>query len=154
MGLDMFLHKKIGIYAMYKHENINGTVFLTKDGLEIPIKMNMITSITEQAAYWRKANQIHNWFVENCQNGQDDCGEYEVTLGQLKELLKLCKEVAKHPEKGPELLPVKVGPFFGSFEYGQSYMIDIKETIRQLTPILKEKFPDGIYVSYYYNSSW
>ena len=25
-------------------------------------------------AYWRKANQIHAWFVDNVQQGNDDCG--------------------------------------------------------------------------------
>lgn len=43
--------------------------------------------------YWRKANAIHNWFVENVQNGEDDCGTYEVNLEQLKELLDTCREV-------------------------------------------------------------
>ncbi len=39
-------------------------------------------------AYWRKANQIHGWFVEHVQYGEDDCGMYEVTVGDLKELLE------------------------------------------------------------------
>lgn len=50
-------------------------------------------SIVEQAAYWRKANQIHNWFVENVQDGTDDCDRYEVTKKQLEELLKICMKV-------------------------------------------------------------
>ena len=41
--------------------------------------------------YWRKANAIHKWFVENVQEGVDDCGEYEVTVEQLTELRDLCK---------------------------------------------------------------
>lgn len=50
-------------------------------------------SLFEEIGYWRKANAIHNWFVENVQNGVDDCGEYEVSKSDLKELLSLCKEV-------------------------------------------------------------
>lgn len=50
-------------------------------------------SIIEQAAYWRKANQIHNWFVENVQDGKDDCDCYEVTKEQLEELLEICMKV-------------------------------------------------------------
>lgn len=42
---------------------------------------------------WRKANHIHQWFVENVQDGNDDCGMYEVTKEQLEELLDICKEV-------------------------------------------------------------
>lgn len=49
--------------------------------------------IWEGVGYWRKANQIHNWFVNNVQGGIDDCGTYEVTEDQLAELLNICKEV-------------------------------------------------------------
>lgn len=47
-------------------------------------------------AYWRKANAIHNWFVENIQNGVDDCGTYEVTKEKLEELLHTCTVVKCH----------------------------------------------------------
>ena len=50
-------------------------------------------SLLEQLVSWRKANQIHNWFVENVQDGKDDCGSYEVTKEQLKTLFKLCMKV-------------------------------------------------------------
>ena len=50
--------------------------------------------IMKQVGYWRKANQIHNWFVENIQDGIDDC-EYhrEVTEEDLKELLSICEQI-------------------------------------------------------------
>ena len=47
--------------------------------------------IIEHVGYWRKANQIHHWFVENVQDGEDDCGDYEVSVEQLKYLLDICK---------------------------------------------------------------
>ena len=50
-------------------------------------------SLWDGIGYWRKANQIHNWFVENVQDGIDDCGTYEVTEKQLVDLLNTCKEV-------------------------------------------------------------
>ena len=34
--------------------------------------------IMEMVGYWRKQNAIHNWFVENVQDGIDDCDQ--VTL--------------------------------------------------------------------------
>lgn len=50
--------------------------------------------IMEQVGYWRKANEIHNWFVENVQDGDDDCNyHYEVTKEILEELLDICKTV-------------------------------------------------------------
>lgn len=39
--------------------------------------------------YFRKHNNIHKWFVNNIQNGVDDCGRYEVSLSKIKELKKL-----------------------------------------------------------------
>lgn len=51
-----------------------------------------------QVAYWRKANQIHNWFVENVQDGNDDCGYYEVSRQQLQELLSDCRDVLTYAE--------------------------------------------------------
>ena len=50
--------------------------------------------ITEEVGYWRKANQIHNWFVENIQDGVDDCNYHrEVTEEDLHELLDICERV-------------------------------------------------------------
>lgn len=52
------------------------------------------SGIAEQVGYWRKANHIHNWFVQNVQDGEDDC-EYhrEVTKEYLEMLLSICKTV-------------------------------------------------------------
>lgn len=50
--------------------------------------------IMEQVGYWRKANEIHNWFVENVQEGIDDCCYHnEVTKEVLEELLDVCNKV-------------------------------------------------------------
>lgn len=50
--------------------------------------------IIEQIGYWRKANQIHNWFVNHVQYGKDDCHYHnEVTKEILKELLDTCETV-------------------------------------------------------------
>lgn len=50
--------------------------------------------IMEQVGYWRKANQIHNWFVEHVQDGEDDCAyHHECTREVLEELLETCKTV-------------------------------------------------------------
>lgn len=50
--------------------------------------------IMEQVAYWRKANAIHDWFVEHVQDGVDDCDYHnEVTKEILEELLDTCEKV-------------------------------------------------------------
>jgi len=65
-------------------------------------------------AYWRKANHIHRWFVENVQGGDDDCEEYHVSEEDIKRLLELCNAVAGNHDLAKELLPCKEGFFFGS----------------------------------------
>ena len=47
----------------------------------------------DSVGYWRKANAIHNWFVQNVQNGEDNCAEYPVSKEQLQELLQTCVKV-------------------------------------------------------------
>ena len=50
--------------------------------------------IIEEVGYWRKANQIHNWFIENVQDGEDDCRYHnECTKEILEELLDTCEKV-------------------------------------------------------------
>lgn len=48
----------------------------------------------DNVAYWRKANAIHKWFVENVQDGEDDCDMHdEVTEQKLTELRDKCKRI-------------------------------------------------------------
>ena len=64
------------------------------------------------AIYWRKANQIHRWFVENVQYGEDDCGTYGVEVEKLIELRDTCRKVLD----ASELVDGKV---FAGIEYSQ-----------------------------------
>lgn len=45
------------------------------------------------AVTWRKANAIHKWFVDHVQNGNDDCGDYPVSVEELALLHDTCKTV-------------------------------------------------------------
>jgi|GEM_PF-721163 len=47
-------------------------------------------SLNNEEAYWRKANSIHNWFVQEVQNGDDNCGSYEITKNHIIKLLEVC----------------------------------------------------------------
>lgn len=49
----------------------------------------------KEVVYWRKANQIHNYFVNYVQGGDDDCGYYDVSKKQLEDLLYKCKEIMR-----------------------------------------------------------
>lgn len=145
MGLDMQLNKKIYIGSNYEHNKITGKIEIFQDGELVNIDFTKITEIIEEAAYWRKANQIHRWFVDNIQEGVDDCGEYYVSYEELLKLVEACKEAIK--TKNTDLLPPMEGFFFGSDELDAYYWSGISETIE----MLKDLDPQGYY---FYSSSW
>lgn len=60
------------------------------------------TALWEGVGYWRKANAIHRWFVDNVQGGEDDCDIYEVSKEQIEELLDICERIKSETilEKG------------------------------------------------------
>ena len=68
-------------------------------------KKSPYSMIIERVGYWRKANAIHKWFVENIQDGNDDCQYHnEITKEALEELLNICNRVLD----SCELVPTKV----------------------------------------------
>lgn len=74
--------------------------------------------IIDQVGYWRKANQIHNWFVEHVQDGEDDCCYHnEVTKEVLEELLDTCEKVLA----SCELVPAKIKNGYTYNENGRVY---------------------------------
>lgn len=152
MGLDMYLYRKTYVKNwdfMTPEQLTHITITKGPNGDPYPgIDVSKISEIVEQVAYWRKANEIHDWFVQHCQNGVDDCKEYYVTREQLKELVDLCKEVLADKRSAEKKLPTKSGFFFGSTDYDEWYLEDLKSTIEQLTPLLDQPG------DYYYQSSW
>jgi hypothetical protein len=110
--------------------------------------------------YWRKANQIHGWFVKHIQDGVDNCGEYPVSRERLVELLDTVKQVLDGDKAmARELLPVTEGFFFGNYNeddgYNEWYYEQLRDTETMLTDIL-EAVPEGQHLEYdfYYTSSW
>jgi hypothetical protein len=151
MGLDMYLTKKTFVGAEYEHRNVKGTVEITVDGEPLPITFNRISEITENVAYWRKANAIHKWFVDNCQDGIDECQDTYVEKESLEELLDLCKQVKKDNKLAPALLPATSGFFFGGTDYDEWYFDAINHTIKAISALLAEDISQA---SIYYHSSW
>lgn len=99
MGLDMYLHKINNKVLPYKDESIwdlketNSELYEKLRPYMLKTEYGNYDTITEEIGYWRKANQIHNWFVENVQDGVDDCSSYIVSKEKLEELLDICKQV-------------------------------------------------------------
>jgi hypothetical protein len=92
MGLDMHLSKKTYVqnWDHFPKEKINH-ITVKKNGKKHPtIDVKKITYIVEEIAYWRKANCIHDWFIKNCNEGEDKCIDIPVSREQLQELLDTC----------------------------------------------------------------
>ena len=123
MGLDMFLE---GIFE--------------QDG----------ENVREQVIYWRKSNQVHNWFVTNAQDGEDNCQPHSVSREQLEELRDLCRAVLADNDKAEELLPTRPGFFSGAIDYDEWYYYDLQYTVEKIDEVLK----DDKYLYFEYCSWW
>jgi hypothetical protein len=158
MGLDMYL-SAIKYVSGYDFSNSKEKTaykrLLTAFGLTEADKLQKHTPSGElklTVAYWRKANAIHKWFVDNVQDGRDECQNSYVEREQLEKLVTLCEEVLADHSQAQSLLPSASGFFFGSTDYDEWYYHDLKETISQINSVLKnDKFKD---CSFEYHSSW
>jgi hypothetical protein len=145
MGLDMYLSAKKHLYSY--EETAKDAVVGKAIGymLETPMRIN---GVRADAMYWRKANAIHAWFVKNCQDGTDDCGEYYVSREQLKALMHECRKATVDDPN--ELEPVS-GFFFGSTEKDEYYYEELERTATGIQKLLKQVDDSW---SFYYQSSW
>lgn len=147
MGLDMYLTANQYI-SKYTDKELQDKVaqFFNKN-------IGEITNITFEVMYWRKANAIHKWFVENVQKGVDDCGSYYVSEDDLIKLRDDIKKVVDNNNLASEVLPPQSGFFFGNTSTDEWYFKSLAETLERLDYILsnKEVFKE---VELYYHASW
>ena len=146
----MYLEKRTYV-RQWEHQTPEEqyNVEVTKGGEPVKIDPKRVTYVIEEVGYWRKQNQIHQWFVENVQNGEDNCAEYCVSKGQLEDLLEICKKILNDNSLAEELLPTASGFFFGETDYDEWYYDGIDNTIQILEEALSDNGAD-----YYYSSSW
>jgi hypothetical protein len=142
MGLDMYLNAKkyIGSDEPVSVEGVDAGNLKLKE-------------LTYKGMYWRKANQIHNWFVDHVQDGVDDCKEHYVEKDVLIDLMNVCGEVIADPSKAAKLLPSSGGFFFGSIDYDDWYWENVKRTYEELKELLKLDLNNDHW-SFTYQSSW
>lgn len=151
MGLDMYLLSVPKIKGMDYEEILLANVHLGKHKAEQDETYERLkphikhfekldfswSSLFEEIAYWRKANQIHNWFVDTIHNGEDEpCFTEEVTKENLKNLYILCLKVLTKRVNPEDILPTKPGCYFGSTEYDAFYYREIDETKSLLANLL------------------
>lgn len=109
-------------------------------------------SIFEEVGCWRKQNAIHNWFVEKCQDGVDECQLSEVSKEKLEKLLAECYKIVNKKDSPEELLPTSSGFFFGGTDYDEWYFMGIQDTIGILERTINTTDWDREII--FYRSSW
>ncbi len=182
MGLDMYLNKKHYVQKWsFQAPEEQTQVVVTKGGNPHPyIKAERVNYVEEQVMYWRKFNALHAWFVENVQNGVDECQVSYVSRIDLEKLLETLQKVMASLKASPkipimvesgwangektfteimvhadtsvaeELFPTVSGFFFGGTEYDDYYIEQVEETIEMLEAELSVE--DG--ADYTYHASW
>lgn len=124
MGLDMHLtkHTKITGGMIAIAVNANGERQNCKD----------ICEIVEEIGYWRKCYYVHSWFIEHCQNGNDDGGQYAVSCTQLVQLRNWCTKTCE------------------TFGISDNWRCQCEQTLDMLTKVGIDNSPN---VTYKYQSS-
>lgn len=105
-----------------------------------------------EVAYWRKANAIHGWIINNS-GAVDDCTLISLTKQDIVQLRDDCQKVLDKgtQEIAMELLPPAEGFFFGSNQIDEWYWDNIKDTIEKLNKAIDESVDDAMFE---YQASW
>lgn len=149
MGLDMYLYARRHLWDHMPEEKATLECLNAVDMQQGHMKVDMIQC---EAIYWRKSNQIHLWFVQNVQDGNDDCKEYYVSRDKLETLLSKCVAVLADPDAAPDILPTHSGFFFGSTDYNKYYFRELERTKKEISALLALPHLDKW--NFYYHSSW
>lgn len=156
MGLDMFLYKEVYIGSQYEHRKINiEEINLTAKNVKKKLSCKNLESIRYSVGYWRKANHIHKWFVDNVQDGKDDCKYYPFDKEKLLELKIVCEKVlairdeiiaANKPKEPDET----------NYKYNERILKDVSkgkmEELKKLLPTVEGFFFGGTEYNQYYFS--
>lgn len=166
MGLDMYLNvsERIdshdysrGYNEVTRTENNRYTNVIEAAGIKVKDNIASSVAVEYTAIYWRKANQIHNWFVSTLANGFDECQVIPVSRENLVALHDRCGVLldTKSNELAADLLPPTSGFFFGSTDIDEWYWQDVEETHKQLTELLDEITEENKWnYSIEYQASW
>jgi hypothetical protein len=151
MGLDMYLYKKTWVSnEEWTKPEYRIKLTVERNGQEVDPKN--VRYIVEEAGYWRKANAIHRWFVQNVQDGKDDCDEYTVSIDKLKQLKRDCELALTSKVVAENVLPTQSGFFFGSTDYDECYEEDLMHTIEIIDQVITDSKLH--FATFYYTSSW
>jgi len=162
MGLDMYLsvEKYIPKYDWVKTSMSNDLV----ENADYKILKSLLApnlgdddsaagfKVEIPAGYWRKANAIHKFFVDECADGVDECQPINIIVDELIVLRDKCKTVIENPSVANDVLPTKGGFFFGNTEYDEWYFNDLEKTVEIIDKVLAENDIEHLVIIY--QASW
>lgn len=154
MGLDQYLYAKkfahSGSWANDEEKQLFASLVALSKAEEFMEKDFPTAFVEVKVAQWRKQNAIHNWFVQECQGGEDECQTVFVGREQLEVLRDTCRKVLADPTLADELLPTSNGFFFGSTDYSEWYIEGLTYTADTIDRLLT--MPNEW--DFEYSSSW
>jgi hypothetical protein len=161
MGLDMYLYARKSISSIEwepdthnRKLNADYTILASlvgaTDWMYDPDDL-AFASVSIQVGYWRKVNAVHNWFIRELADGEDNCQPIYVPRSSLVDLKIICERILKDNELADELLPTGAGFFFGNTDYDEWYFHGIEKTAKIVTKLI-EDVPEGW--SFEYQASW
>ena len=125
MGLDMYLLRA-------NREELDGWENLNSE------ERSYVSKPFQEVYYWRKANQIRQWIVENCDYPEyGNCEEIEITKEKLQALVNACNKVLNNHELADKIMPTSDGFFFGDTEYDERYFDDLASTAEGCAKIIE-----------------
>ena len=150
MGLDMYLEARR--YLSPYNEELAPVRKAVADAIGYQQKaekwtddrgLYQVNGVSLFVGYWRKCYPIHQWFVQNVQEGHDDCRPAFVPESTLKALEEQLDQVDDDPESASEFFVLDEGETLGGGDV--DYAIRIIHHARQLQQ-------QGWDI--YYRSSW
>ena len=150
MGLDMYLSAK---RYLSSYDEADQKIAKNIEAMPTGRQGMRVKEISCEAMYWRKANAIHKWFVDNVQDGVDNCDSYVVEKEHLQALRDTCQQVLDDNALAGELLPPSAGFFFGTTDITDYYFDDLRDTVEALDKALAFAQRDR-WSTFTYQSSW
>ena len=137
--------------SLYREVQLKGKMEITDKKLdEVLGGEKMRPSVKHEVCYWRKFNALHKYFNDHFnEQDNDNCVNMYMDIEDITELLRLVKQIRKQvivKDKkitNPEVcgaLPTEEGFFFGSTDYGEYYVYNLDETIKQLSKVVEEHY--------------
>lgn len=153
MGLDSYLYRHTYVKNYHGDKKHKVTV-LTNGEERKDIKPERIAYIVEEVGYWRKFHELHQWFVNNCGDGEDNCKPIFVSNETIKDLINVLKNTKRAFKKNRISDNVEV---LTPIQYQEYFLRDVEDAIDFFKKLLKEEEKnnkDGFFGDFFYRASW